>query len=172
MRLWKRISDLTVTRYLRFAKNATLKVTGSDGTETDISLDELKNVLDSGVSSEELTAASTLTAADSGKTLYLNSATEFATTLPTPADGLNFRFIVKAAPSGASYTVVTNGGSNVIQGSATVNGAAVPAVNEDTITFTASAAAVGDWVDLISDGTNWYVSGQGVAATAVAFTAS
>lgn len=172
MRLWKRISDLTVTRYLRFGKNAVMKVTGSDGTETDISLDELKNALDTGVSSETLTAASTLTAADSGKTLYLNSATEFATTLPAPADGLRFRFIVTAAPVGASYTVVTNGGSNVIQGLAEVAGAAVAAVNEDTITFTASAAAVGDWAEVVSDGTNWYVSGQGVASTAIAFTAS
>lgn len=121
---------------------------------------------------ETVAATETLVAADSGKTIFLSSATEFATTLPAPAAGLKFRFIVAAAPSGASYTVVTNGGDNVIEGSATVNGAAVAAVNEDTITFTDGAAAVGDWVEVVSDGTSWYVSGQGVAATAIAFTAT
>ena len=35
-----------------------------------------------------LTAASTLTAEDSGRVFFLNSATEFATTLPAPAAGL------------------------------------------------------------------------------------
>ena len=121
---------------------------------------------------ETVTAANTILYTECGTTYFLNSATEFASTLPAPVAGCKFKFVIKAAPSGASYTVVTNGGDNVIQGSATVNGAAVPAVNEDTITFTQAAAAVGDWVEVESDGTNWYVSGQGVAATAVAFTAT
>lgn len=118
---------------------------------------------------EALTAANTLTYAECGKTVFLNSATEFATTLPSPVAGCTFSFYIKAAPVGSSYTVVA--GSNVIYGQATVNGAAVAAVTENTITFTAGAAAIGDFVDLVSDGTNWYVSGQGVAATAIAFTA-
>ena len=121
---------------------------------------------------EDLTAASTLTAADNGKTLLLNSATEFATTLPAPTAGWRARFIVKAAPVGTAYTIVTNGGANLIDGLAVVNGATVAAANEDTITFTASAAVSGDWVELISDGTNWYVSGQASAATGIAFTAT
>ena len=121
---------------------------------------------------ETLTAASTLTYADCGKTFFLNATTEFATTLPTPIAGCMATFYIKAAPVGSSYTVVTDSGDNVIYGEAVVNGAAIAAVTEDTITFTASAAAIGDWVTLYSDGTNWYVSGQGVAATAIAFTAT
>jgi len=121
---------------------------------------------------EDVTAVNALTYDECGKTIFLNSATEFATTLPVPIAGCSFRIIVKAAPVGAAYTVVTSGGSNLIDGSATVNGSAVAAVNEDTITFTASAAVSGDWVHLVSDGTNWYVSGQGVAATSIAFTAT
>lgn len=121
---------------------------------------------------EDVTAVNTLTYGECGKTVFLNSGTEFATTLPAPSAGCSFEFIVKAAPAGQAYTVVTSGGANLIDGSATVNGAAVAAVNEDTITFTASAAVSGDWVRLISDGTNWYVSGQGVAATSIAFTAT
>lgn len=119
---------------------------------------------------ETLTAATTLTYSDCGKTLFLNSATEFATTLPTPIANCHLVIYVKAAPVGSSYTVVTSGGSNIIYGEAVVAGAAVAAVTEDTITFTASAAAIGDYVTLDSDGTNWYVSGLGVTATAIAFT--
>lgn len=121
---------------------------------------------------EDTTATNTLTAEESGKVILLNSETEFATTLPAPAVGLNFKFIIKAAPVGANYTIATNGGDNVIQGLAVVNGASVAAADEDTITFTASAAVAGDWCELVSDGTNWYVSGQAVAATGIAFSAT
>lgn len=119
---------------------------------------------------EVVTATETLVAGDSGKTIFLNSATEFVTTLPSPAAGLKFRFVVKAAPSGASYTVVTASSANVIQGLVVVNGASVAGADEDTITFADGAAVVGDWAEVVSDGTNWYVSGQGVAAGAITLT--
>ena len=48
-----------------------------------------------------LTATRTVTAEESGTTFYLSSATEFVTTLPAAALGLNYTFIVAAAPSGA-----------------------------------------------------------------------
>lgn len=121
---------------------------------------------------ETVTATKTVTAAENGATFILSSATEFATTLPAPVRGLKYRFVIGAAPSGASYTVVTNAGANIIEGLAVVNGATVAASNEDTITFTDGAAAVGDWCEVVSDGTSWFVSGQAAAATGIAFTAS
>jgi len=160
--LWKRFSQVSVTGSLRLGKNATIDVENSDGSTSAGSLDSTKI----------LTAVTTLRNADSGKTLILNSATEFAVTLPAPKLGLRFKIIVSAAPVGTAYTVVTNGGANLIDGSATVNGAVIAAANEDTITFTASAALSGDWVELNSDGTNWFVSGQAVAATGIVFTAT
>jgi len=113
----------------------------------------------------DLTAASTLSSAYSGYTLFLNSTTEFATTLPSPAAGLNYKFVVKAAPSGASYTVVTGGSANIIIGG--INELEVDTGDDgpydadgDTITFADGVAVVGDWVELISDGTSWYLTGQ------------
>ena len=114
--------------------------------------------------SRELTAATTLTAADSGKTIYLNLTAGFATTLPAPADGLRFKFILSAAITG-DMTIVTNGGDNVIQGTIIVNGASVIGADEDTITFANAAETVGDYIELESDGTNWWIVG-GVAAAA------
>lgn len=121
---------------------------------------------------EDSTAANTLLYTECGKTVFLNSATEFATTLPAPQAGCVFQFVVKAAPVGTAYTVVTSGGANIINGLALVNGASVTCATEDTITFTASAAIAGDWVYLVSDGTSWYMRGQGHAATAIACSAT
>lgn len=117
---------------------------------------------------EVLSAATTLTAADSGKTLFLNAGTEFATTLPTAALGLRFTFIVTGAPSGASYTIVTPGSLQIIFGKQhSAAGDAGDTENTGgatTITFVDGQAVVGDRVELISDGTNWYA----VAFTSVA----
>lgn len=118
------------------------------------------------------TAASTLTAADSGKTIFLNSATEFVTTLPLPAPGLRFTFIVKAAPVGTPYTVVTNGSANIIKGMQ-FNAAGVAGdtgTSDDTITFVASSSVAGDRVDLVSDGTNWFAYAFCTLAASITFT--
>lgn len=118
------------------------------------------------------TAASTLTAADSGKTIFLNSATEFATTLPLPAEGLRFTFIVKAAPVGTSYTIVTNGGANIIKGMQfnAAGAAGDTGTGDDTISFVASSSVAGDRVDLVSDGTNWFAYAFCTLAASITFT--
>jgi len=129
----------------------------------------------------DLTATTSLTPGDSGKVFFLNSATEFTTTLPSVADagaGFNVKFIVKAAPSSANYVISEKAASdtNVI----IVNG--INELEVDTeddgvsntgctfINFIDSVAIAGDWVELICDGTNWYATGQtkadgGVTAT-------
>ena len=119
-----------------------------------------------------LTAASTLTAAQSGSTFFLNSATEFATTLPAPAAGLAYTFIVKAAPSGASYTIVTTSSANIIKGQA-VNAAGVAGdtgTADDTISFVDGQAVAGDTVTVISDGTSWFAYGMCAVAAGITFT--
>lgn len=122
----------------------------------------------------DLTATNSIVASQSGGTFFLNSATEFVTTLPLPAPGLKFRFVIKAAPASASYTIVTASSTNLIVGcisSADLNAAndttGANATPADTITFTDSAAVIGDWCELISDGTKWYVSGCCAAVTGI-----
>lgn len=122
---------------------------------------------------ETVTAANTITAAESGKTFFLNSATEFVSTLPAPAAGLKFTFIVKAAPSGASYTIVTNGSSNIIVGhvvTSATGAADTETSGGDTISFVDGAAVKGDKVILECDGTNWYASCFAAAATGITIT--
>jgi len=113
------------------------------------------------------TGTDVLTVAECGKTIFLNSATEYQTTLPalsTAPAGCEFTFIVKAAASAANYTIITgNTTENKIYGSMEVAGAIVPCADEDTITLV-DGNAVGDWVRVISDGTNWYLFGTTVTS--------
>lgn len=109
-----------------------------------------------------LTVASTLTAAQSGKLFTLGTAGGFATTLPAMAPGLKFTFVVKVAPTTA-YTIVTAGSANKIYGvvasAEDAAGSVAVAAASDTISFVANKALIGDRVEVISDGVNWYASG-------------
>jgi hypothetical protein len=126
------------------------------------------------VSSETVAATNVLTSAECGKTSYLNHATEFVSTLPalsTVSAGCEFEFIVANAPESASYTVITgNSLENLIYGLVVVNGATVAGSTEDTITFVDGNATIGDWAKVRSDGTSWFVKGQGSAATSITLT--
>lgn len=124
-----------------------------------------KGDVDQDISVVDLTGTTTLTAADSGKVLLLNSATEFVTTLPAPYPGLRFTFIVKAAPASASYTVVSAGTTqNIIHGvsasSADAGGSSSSTAGTavDVITFVDGQAKIGDRVDLVCDGVLWYAT--------------
>jgi hypothetical protein len=120
---------------------------------------------------EAVTGATTLTAEDSGKVLILKASAGAQITLPAVATsaGLRFKFIVGLAFATTDWTVKAL--SNAIEGSVLVNGAHVAGVDENTISFVASAESIGDFAELVCDGTNWYVNGSGVTAGAITLTA-
>lgn len=102
----------------------------------------------------------TLTAAETGKTFFLDLVGGGSTVLPAPALGLNFKFIVSTAPTTA-YTIDTNGGDNIMHGThIDIVGELVYATARDIITFVASTSLVGDSVELVSDGTSWFFTAQ------------
>lgn len=108
---------------------------------------------------ETVAATNVITAAESGKVFFLSSATEFASTLPAPAAGLAYTFIVTAAPSGANYTIATNAGANIILGAVHESSGGdgdSETSGADTINFVDGTAVVGDQVNLYCDGTNWF----------------
>jgi hypothetical protein len=120
---------------------------------------------------EAVTGATTLTAKDSGKVFILKASAGAQITLPAVATsaGLRFKFIVGLAFATTDWTVKAL--SNAIEGSVLVNGAHVAGVDENTISFVASAESIGDFAELVCDGTNWYVNGSGVTAGAITLTA-
>jgi hypothetical protein len=135
---------------------------------------EINMAADNSANVEVVTATNVITAAESGKTFFLNSATEFASTLPAPAAGLRYEFYVTGAPSGASYTIATNAAAQIIFGHclASDGNAADTELTggATTITFVDGQAGVGDWCRVISDGTNWYVRGESAVPAGLTIT--
>ena len=126
---------------------------------------------------EDLTAASTLGAGDSGKVFFLNSATEFTTTLPACSGnaGWNVTFVVKAAPDGANYVVSSASSADYVLGSVSAGGASDAADTSDgtdtQVNFIGGSSVAGDWVKLICDGSAWYIVG-GLGKVAAGITIS
>jgi hypothetical protein len=93
---------------------------------------------------------------DSGKTYILENTVARTITLPAVKAGLKFKFIV--SDSTAASTIVTNEGTSLIKGGILL------ATAWETLAGTTLTAAtdnvVGDWVELVCDGTYWYISGQ------------
>lgn len=118
---------------------------------------------------ETISSASTLTEADSGKWYELNNSTGVTVTLPAVKSGVNFRFVVAAAFETSNFIIDWAEGDN-INGILVVNGASVSASGEDQINFVASAETVGDFIDIWSDGSGWYVWGIGNSAGSITAT--
>ena len=116
-------------------------------------------------SAEVVTATNAdISAAESGRVYFLNAAGAFVSTLPAVALGLEYTFIVKTAPSGASYTIVTPAAAQIIAGHVLTSGFADSGSDVETtadansINFVDGVSVAGDRVHVVSDGTNWYAS--------------
>lgn len=112
-------------------------------------------------------SAKTLTNADSG-TIFTMSATEGkAITLPALTDGFYAKFITGSTFATTAWTIVAP--SAVLRGGAIVNSTFVASAGTTTITFSASAEAIGNYVEITCDGTYFYVNGVGAGASSIAF---
>jgi hypothetical protein len=123
---------------------------------------------------ETVAATNVITAAESGKVFFLSSATEFASTLPAPAAGLHYTFIVAAAPSGADYTVVTDAGAQILAGkvfsAAGDAGDVENAATATTISFVSAQSVIGDIAEVWSDGTSWFAICHASVAAGITIT--
>ena len=138
---------------------ATQSSTPSFNTLTVSGLSTLGTILSKDLT-EVVTATNVIAASETRSVFFLNSATEFVSTLPAPDAGLHFTFVVTAAPSGASYTVVTNAAATIIKGHAVSSAGATGASSTTgvaTLTFVDGQAVVGDRAEFWCDGTNWWV---------------
>ncbi len=110
--------------------------------------------------SEVVTTTNVIVASESGKTFYLDLAGGFTSTLPAPALGLKYTFIVKTAPTTA-YIITTNAGANLLFGTfLDIVGELTYFSAQDTLNFVAVTSVVGDFLEVESDGTNWYCTAK------------
>lgn len=117
-----------------------------------------------GVSNNAIaTTTRTILAGESGGTIFLAGAAGvgFVVTLPAPALGLKLRFVVTVAPTSVGY-VITSTPTDILTGIMVerAGGAGQAGSLADTLTFNANASIVGDWVEMVSDGTLWYYGGM------------
>ena len=116
-----------------------------------------------------ISAATTLTAADSETWYKLDAAAGVTVTLPAAQAGLSFRFIVASSFATSNFVIDSAEGDN-ISGVLVVDGASVVADEEDQINFVATAETVGDFIDIWSDGSSWFVYGIGAGAGSITAT--
>mgnify|MGYP003152608834 CR=1 FL=1 len=142
----------------------------SEGTILTATNEEINNAADESANTELVTTTNAITAAESGKTFVLNSATAFVSTLPALAVGLRYKFYCGATEvTGGNHTIVPTD-DNTIHGECTVAGALVAAAAEGSINLVADSFIQGDWVEVFCDGVGWYVSGQVVTSGGCTFT--
>ena len=99
----------------------------------------------------------TLDMGDSGKVYMLYSTVARTITLPAVSAGLKFKFI--ATDTTADSSITTSEGTALFKGGAECGDAYLTLAG--TTIIVEAAGAVGDHLDLICDGTYWYVSGHG-----------
>lgn len=126
--------------------------------------DRLKDVVHAAGLVESQTAAQTLDAGtDNNKIIVLGDAAPGNITLPAVTNtGFRVRVITGFAITSAVALVSAEGDN--MEGSLIVNGAAVTVDAADQINFVETAENIGDWVEVISDGTYWHVTGVGLTA--------
>jgi len=99
----------------------------------------------------------TLSMKDSGKTYFLESTVARTITLPAVKAGLKFKFI--ATDTTADSSIATSEGTALLKGGAECGDAYLTLAG--TTIIVEAAGAVGDWLEMVCDGTYWYVSGHG-----------
>ena len=106
---------------------------------------------------ESATASFSLAVGDSGKVFILKDAA-VTVTLPSLSD-IEAGFKVKLIAGDGSNHIIA-GGASVIYGQigdfAGGNWERIAAASG----YTLGTGEIGDWLELISDGTNWYISGM------------
>jgi hypothetical protein len=115
---------------------------------------------------ELVSASGSLNLSDSGKVFKI-SGTGYTMTLPAPTAGWKAKFVVSAAFSTDFVVQSPADNRDTINGGVIVNGAIVEADAVDRVTFEDDAESIGDYIEIHSDGTSYFLSGNGNAASSI-----
>ena len=116
----------------------------------------------SGAGVEALAETKTLGVADSGKVFICSQAAAYDITLPAvTAKGWTAKFILGTA--GANDFDIIGGTADKMVGIEMGDTNTVITADSDKVIFDASNATVGDWIEVLCDGSNYYVTHAVVA---------
>jgi len=114
---------------------------------------------------KEVSAAKTITADENGTTFLLSGVVGYAITLPSPAAGLRYSIVVQDLFATTDW-VLTSASANM-QGNVMEAGAIQAVAGATTINLELGTDTIGDYIDVISDGTSWFVRGSFTQALSV-----
>ena len=111
----------------------------------------------------EVSGNTTLTTADSGKVIMLNgsdAANNFTVTLPDPAKGLTFKFVLKANSAADTEILIDSKSGNTIRGTFQVpgNSSFASAHDSDRRRGYGDSAKQGDTLELVCTGTDRWMA--------------
>lgn len=115
----------------------------------------------------------TLTKVETGEVYFVDISThDVVVDLPAPQAGAYFKFIINAASDGSVKIlgITCHDADTDMQGVVMVNGAnfnVTPDTSAITLAGHGGAIQAGDWLEFISDGTDWYVCGAAQTASSV-----
>ena len=119
---------------------------------------------------KDVTGATTLTTADNGKIISLNAAAGAAITLPAVTNtGFTCKFVVSTLFATSDWVISSAAGDD-IEGCFNIASTLTTVDAADSFTFELGAENVGDWVEVVSDGTSWLVYGVGLGALSLSST--
>ncbi len=161
---WRKISDYTVGNLTATELGYLNGITpGTAAASKAVILDSAQGIaglVAKSSSAAAITEARVLTIADSGGTFSVAKTTAYAITLPTPAQGMSFTFMV--LDTGANIVTISDGAAH-LNGIVSVN--SVGTVMTGTTLSLASAGSLGDWVEFKGiDATHYLVRGACLAA--------
>ena len=142
--------------------NADTTITVTSGTGTTVA----GGLRVSSGTASAITTTRVLTAADSGGVFSVDKQTAYAITLPTPAQGMDFTFMV--LDTGANIVTISDGSAHLY---GVVSIANVSTAMTGTTVGLASGGSVGDWVRFQGiDSTHYLVTGACIAAADITIT--
>jgi len=118
---------------------------------------------------QTISATVELTMADAGQVIGVNGASAIDITLPAVSNtGAWFRFVL--TDNSNDVDIIQAAASEDFVGSVIGLSAKDTATASDTkVSFKASTALAGDYIEVYSDGASWLISGQGAANSAIVF---
>lgn len=113
-----------------------------------------------------ISASVVLTGADSGEVFYLSGDDGGTVTMPAPFAGGRVKFVMAEDTPTTAFTI--DCGSGLLQGNLQNASTHSRADNAQNVVFGATSVK-GDFADLCSDGTNWYVAATTAISGAITF---
>ena len=120
-------------------------------------------------------ATKVIAAAETGELYFIDATNDVVVTLPAPADGAYFKFMISAeVATGKSVIVKTKAADTLMDGYLVQESASgeIDALSQsdasanDKVTFGQGATA-GSWLECYSDGTKWLCCGRATGGTLV-----